>query len=124
MKFYFNNHHWAYKDNNLENKNFESFNIKSNKLNNYSFNNKVGFIKIDTEGNEQSVLEGATDILSQDKPNLLIEIEAKHRGSVAEDTFYFLKQYGYSGYIFDKKKLVEVSSLVVDSSINNYIFKV
>ena len=113
-----------HKDNNLENKNFESFNIKCNMLNNFHFNKKVGFIKIDTEGHEQSILEGATNILSKDKPNLLIEIEQKHRGNNTIDTFYFLKQFGYAAFIFDKNKLSKVSNLVGDGSTNNYIFKI
>lgn len=113
-----------HKDNNLENKNFESFNIKCSMLNNFFFDKKIGFIKIDTEGHEQSILEGATNILSKDKPNLLIEIELKHRGNLAKDTFYFLKQFGYTAYVFDKNKLKKVTNLVGDEGPNNYIFKI
>lgn len=35
---------------------------------------KVGFIKVDVEGDELRVLEGATGILARDKPRLMIEV--------------------------------------------------
>jgi FkbM family methyltransferase len=112
-----------HQDNNLGNKDYENFTVKSSTLNNFSFNTKVGFIKIDTEGHEQLILEGATNILSNDKPNLLIEIEAKHRGNNVNETFYYLKNYGYKSYIFYKEKLTKISGYVQDDKFNNYIFK-
>jgi FkbM family methyltransferase len=112
-----------HQDNNLGNKDYENFTVKSSTLNNFSFNTKVGFIKIDTEGHEQLILEGATNILSNDKPNLLIEIEAKHRGNNVNETFYYLKNYGYKSYIFYKEKLTKISGYVEDDKFNNYIFK-
>ena len=58
----------------------------------------VGFIKIDVEGHEREVLEGATDILRRDRPVLLIEIEQKHTGRPIEDDLADVMARGYAGY--------------------------
>ena len=55
----------------------------------------VGFIKIDVEGHEFSVLQGAIQTLQKDRPNLLIEIEEQHAGSQFQDTFTLLHSLEY-----------------------------
>ena len=57
---------------------FDKFNVKTNKLDNFKFSNKISFIKIDVEGHELKVIDGAKETLKKHKPNLLIEIEEKH----------------------------------------------
>ena len=37
-----------------------------------------GFIKIDVEGHELKVIDGAKETIEKHKPNLLIEIEEQH----------------------------------------------
>jgi len=55
----------------------------------------VGFIKIDVEGHEFSVLQGAIQTLQKDRPNLLIEIEEQHAGSQFQDTVTLLHSLEY-----------------------------
>jgi FkbM family methyltransferase len=112
-----------HKDNNLDHKNIEEFKTKSNCLDNIKFNERVGFIKIDVEGHEQNVLEGAINLIKKDKPNLLIEIEKKHRKDSIKTTFDFLKNHGYKTYIFNNKKLNLIKDHTKERSVN-YIFKV
>jgi FkbM family methyltransferase len=57
----------------------------------------VGFIKIDTEGHELAVLEGAAETLSRWRPNLVIEAEERHRPGAVESTAAFLRRFGYHG---------------------------
>jgi FkbM family methyltransferase len=57
----------------------------------------VGFIKIDVEGHELSVLRGAEGLLRASKPTLLIEAEERHRRSAVKTVSEFLKQFGYQG---------------------------
>jgi FkbM family methyltransferase len=59
------------------------------------------FIKIDVEGHELAVLEGARDMLSACHPTILIECEARHRpdGDV-RPVFDFLASLGYVGSFF------------------------
>ena len=58
----------------------------------------VGFVKIDVEGHELEVLEGASRIIASDKPSLLIEIEERHRTGSVRDVSRLLQDRGYQGY--------------------------
>ena len=58
----------------------------------------VGFIKADIEGAELLMLRGATAILDEQAPPLLLEIERKHTerfGYIPADLFGFLRDKGY-----------------------------
>jgi FkbM family methyltransferase len=59
------------------------------------------FLKIDVEGHELSVLEGARHLLETNRPAMLIECEARHRpdGDV-QPVFDLLKSHGYEGSFF------------------------
>jgi FkbM family methyltransferase len=48
----------------------------------------VGFIKIDVEGHELAVINGATTLLTTQRPLLLIEIEARHHRLPRNDRYY------------------------------------
>lgn len=58
----------------------------------------VGFIKIDVEGFEREVLEGASGTLARDKPRLLIEMEECHTRRAIEDDLAFVEAQGYRGF--------------------------
>lgn len=64
------------------------------KLDDYNFNN-VGFIKVDVEGHELSVLHGARETIKRNLPALLIEIEDRHKLNAVEDVPTFLREFGY-----------------------------
>ena len=109
-------------ENELEQKDFEKFKTKCEILDNFKFNEKIGFIKIDVEGHEQFILEGAVNTINKDKPNLLIEIEKKHRSDSVEKTFNYLKNLGYDAYTFQNNKLNLLTNSNNRNSVN-YIFK-
>lgn len=58
----------------------------------------IGFIKIDVEGHEQSVLEGALETISRYRPRLLVEIEERHAPAALERIKQMLTVLGYQGY--------------------------
>jgi FkbM family methyltransferase len=63
------------------------------------------FIKIDVEGHEKPVLEGASEVISKQHPVLLIEIEERHIGKEKMfEIFAWLDSHGYQGYFFYKGK--------------------
>ncbi len=62
----------------------------------------VGFIKIDVEGHELAVLEGAERLLREHRPVLLIESEARHSAGAPHNIFRHLTERGYVGcYLLD-----------------------
>lgn len=81
----------------------------------------VGFIKIDVEGFEYAVLEGARALLERDHPTLLIEIEQAHSVKPIEEVFSWLQRLGYSGYFFRGGRLQSLSLFDVkrDQAIEN-----
>lgn len=54
----------------------------------------VGFIKIDVEGHEYSVLAGAGATIERHRPVFLIELEYRHGASIA-DVFALFARHGY-----------------------------
>lgn len=55
----------------------------------------VGLIKIDVEGFEEAVLEGAADTIARDRPILLIEIEERHNPGGLARIESWLAAFGY-----------------------------
>ena len=68
--------------------------------------NRVDVIKIDVEGHELFVLEGAKETLSKFYPILLVEISDSalvHQGCSSSQVLNFLLQLGYRIYLFSKQ---------------------
>lgn len=57
----------------------------------------VGFIKIDVEGHEAAVIQGALETLDRERPALLIEVEHRHASYEVGDLFATLDELGYRG---------------------------
>lgn len=70
----------------------------------------VGLIKIDVEGFEEQVLDGATATILQDRPFLLIEIEERHNPGGRERIERRLAEFGYA------------SGELVEGGENNVVF--
>lgn len=58
---------------------------------------KIGIIKIDVEGHELAVLEGARALLVRDTPTLLVEVEDRHRADAVSSVCAFLQGLDYEG---------------------------
>jgi hypothetical protein len=59
------------------------------------------FLKIDVEGHELAVLEGAKRILQRHRPAVLVECETRHRPDCdVRVVFEFLQSQGYEGSFF------------------------
>jgi FkbM family methyltransferase len=63
------------------------------------------FLKIDVEGHELAVLQGARRTLEAHQPTILVECEARHRpdGDV-RPVFDFLESFGYTGSFFQRDR--------------------
>jgi len=62
---------------------------------------RVTFLKIDVEGHELRVLGGAERLLRRHRPVLLVEIERRHAGELADATFDFLRDHAYAALHLD-----------------------
>lgn len=74
------------------------------------YEGRLGFLKVDVEGHEQAVLEGASRTLDWSHPNLLVEIEERFAPGRVRDTRRFLDALGYRGYFVSRGRLNEIES--------------
>ncbi len=83
----------------------------------------VGFIKIDVEGHEISVLEGAIATIRANRPVLLVESERGHNPDAPENVLKLLRAEGYMAiYLDDAGKIGAVGRSRPPEGIVNYIF--
>tara|TARA_Y100001970_G_C14197563_1_gene839044 strand:- start:101 stop:853 length:753 start_codon:yes stop_codon:yes gene_type:complete len=104
-------------------KEYESFKVNSKRLDNINFYNEISFIKIDVEGHEAEVIEGAKNIIKNFKPNLLVEIEEKHNKKKVSTTIKFIESLGYNSFFYKNNELKNTNNLDDLNLFNNYIFK-
>jgi FkbM family methyltransferase len=69
----------------------------------------LGFIKIDVEGHELSVLRGAIQTLRHTRPNLFIENETVHVGDGVAALFELLSDLDYDGFFLDNGIMTSLS---------------
>jgi FkbM family methyltransferase len=90
----------------------------------------VGFIKIDVEGHEEAVLKGAINTIERERPNLLIEIEERHKPGATKKVPELLAALGYTGWFLIENRWQQLSAFDVQEHqrenavpyINNFVF--
>ncbi len=102
-------------------KNFEKVQVKVEKLDNILINN-IGFIKIDVEGHELEVIEGAKKTITKNKPILLIEIEKRHSNRPVEETIARIGNLKYDCFFVKDNDLISVKKLNNMNLVNNFFF--
>jgi FkbM family methyltransferase len=106
--------------------------IETRTLDSFHFTN-IGMIKIDVEGHEEAVLEGARDTLLRNQPTLIIESEDRHNQGAPRRIAASLASLGYLGFYLKNHQLCDVSTLRAEDTdpknldsgrpyINNFIF--
>ena len=103
-----------HKKNLLSGDEFITATVKTAKLDDILSKNKIGFIKIDVEGHEKNVINGAVEIIKKNKPTLLVEIEERHSKVSVQETINFINNLGYKSYFLSGKNLETTDKL------NNY----
>ena len=92
----------------------------------------VGMIKIDVEGHELSVLQGALGLLKRERPRLVIELEERYRPHAANSARELLEGLGYQGFFLMEDRLHGIAEFdpatmqdpdrLSSLYINNFIF--
>ncbi len=90
-------------------------------LDSYHFDN-VSFIKIDVEGHEHKVIQGAAATISTSHPALLVEIEQRHHSRSINEIFDKIIELGYQGFYLDGEELMALKNFDVEchQSKNNF----
>jgi hypothetical protein len=84
----------------------------------------IGFMKIDVEGHELAVLQGAETQLRRSKPNLLVEASNEHRPDAVASVRGFLEPLGYAGSFLNDGDWVDVRSFdPVTHNAVNFVFR-
>ncbi len=108
--------------------------VETRRLDSYEFAN-VGFMKVDVEGHEEAVLNGAIDMLKKWHPILFVEIEERHNPGAVTRIPAMLADIGYThcyflyrgrlhpmdGFDIETHQL-RVNSSVSPSYVNNFVF--
>ncbi len=78
----------------------------------------VAFLKIDVEGHELSVLEGARETISHYRPTVLVEVEERHRAGGVAGIRNYLEDLGYAGFYLEGLKINPLSTFDVKRDQN------
>jgi hypothetical protein len=105
--------------------------VPQRKLDSFGFTN-VGFIKIDVEGFEQAVLEGARETIMRERPVIQVELEEQHTGLPIAQSFAQLEGFAMQGFFLRDGKLLPLCAFDAAANraafgtrgyINNFIFR-
>ena len=83
---------------------FKTLNVRSEKLDDFVSKHdiaKIDFIKIDVEGFEEEVIEGAQQTLIKLSPKLMIEIEQRHHKKNINSIIKKICKFGYDCFYID-----------------------
>jgi len=69
----------------------------------------VTYLKIDAEGAEQEIIEGAADTIARWKPIIDIELEEVHRAGCLQTVSNQLYAHGYIGYFICEEQLTNLT---------------
>ena len=108
--------------------------VKVDKIDNYDFDD-VDLIKIDVEGHEEYVIEGARNVIKKNMPILIVEIEQRHLKKKIEEVFQSILKLNYDGFFLQNGNLIPLNEFNYDlhqhlhlnnvtskQYINNFIF--
>jgi FkbM family methyltransferase len=103
----------------------EELEVPTKKLDEYHFAG-VGFIKIDVEGHELAVLEGAAETIDTQHPNLLVECNDEHHPSATTRLADWLGAHGYDAVFLANGEFLPIDRYDRDahwkaSNIENFI---
>lgn len=69
----------------------------------------AGFIKLDVEGHELAVLQGARTLLARDLPTILVELEERFEAGSIARVQEFLRPLGYHGLYLESGRIHDIA---------------
>ena len=96
----------------------KSISIEAKRLDEYNFLD-VDFIKIDVEGHEHEVIEGARETIKKFKPTMVIEMEEKHNQIPIEEQISSVEKMGYQCCVFINETIIKIKEIDLDKFHRN-----
>ena len=96
----------------------KSISIEAKRLDEYNFLD-VDFIKIDVEGHEHEVIEGARETIKKFKPTMVIEMEEKHNQIPIEEQISSVEKMGYQCCVLINETIIQVKEIDLDKFHRN-----
>ena len=96
----------------------KSISIEAKRLDEYNFLD-VDFIKIDVEGHEHEVIEGAQETIKTFKPTMVIEMEEKHNQIPIEEQISSVEKMGYQCCVFINETIIKIKEIDLDKFHRN-----
>jgi FkbM family methyltransferase len=100
----------------------DSINVPVETLDYYDFR-EVSFIKIDVEGHETSVLEGARQTIFREKPTMVIEIEQRHQQRPINEIIGYVIKMGYEALFLSDGQLYPISQFDYENNQRGFLQK-
>jgi FkbM family methyltransferase len=108
--------------------------VKVDTVDSYDFDD-VDLVKIDVEGHEKYVIEGARKVIEKNMPILIIEIEQRHIKNQIDEVFQSILNLNYDGFFLQNGNLTSLNefnyginqkpyleNVMAKEYINNFIF--
>jgi FkbM family methyltransferase len=92
---------------------YRGIEVPMDKLDNV-YQGTVGFIKIDVEGHEQSVLDGAIETIRRCQPRLLVELDERLSPGGIERARAFFTELGYRGFFINNGNIKPIERFSID----------
>ena len=101
---------------------YKSLKVKKKRLDDIKIDENIGFVKIDVEGHEQNVINGASKTIKKNMPIMLIEIEERHTKKPIIQTINAIKEYGYDVFTLLNNELINIVDNKDYHKDRNFIF--
>ena len=89
------------------------FRVPMKTLDDFAFDH-VGFIKIDAEGSDMDIVEGARETIERDRPNMIVELVAMTHADPGACIERIKSQFDYDAHILVDGHLVDAHAAIAD----------
>ena len=94
---------------------YVEFRVPMKTLDEFAFKN-VGFIKIDTEGSDMDIIEGAAKTIERDRPNMVVELLAVTHADPLACIRQIKDRFDYDAWIVLGDRMVDATDAVANLS--------
>jgi FkbM family methyltransferase len=94
---------------------YVEFRVPTKRLDDFEFG-RVGFIKIDAEGSDMDIVEGASRTIARDRPTMIVELVAMTHADPDACIDRIKNQFDYDAHILIGGALLEAHAAIADAT--------